>query len=160
MSNQSKSPILLEDFLRYNYLSALSASPSGKKIAFVLSRCAADREGYESCIWLLDPETGAQRQLTTFGRERSFLWEDEDTLLFPSLRDPADLAAKAKGAPLTVFYRLNLNGGEAVRAFEIGMDCAVKGRLKDGSHSSCRISGEESTSVKCVCFSAMRIISQ
>ncbi|NLT58745.1 MAG: S9 family peptidase [Clostridiales bacterium] len=134
MKQVDRRKIELEDFLQYRFLSALSSSPSGKTAAYVVSRCSEDREGYESCIWIHDVATRENRQLTAFGRERSYLWEDETTLLFPALRSDRDRKRKESGLPHTVFYRIGIHGGEAVRAFEVALDCSVKAKLADGRY--------------------------
>ncbi|MGM9668308.1 MAG: prolyl oligopeptidase family serine peptidase [Faecousia sp.] len=104
--------ITLDEFCNLKFVSNLEFSPNGKHLCFVVSQ--ADREGnkYSSCIYTLKGKTA--RQLTSGGREGSFQFLDEDTILFPGNRDES----KAPSVE-SKFYRMSLSGGEAVKAFTL-----------------------------------------
>ena len=104
--------ITLDEFCNLKFVSNLEFSPNGKHLCFVVSQ--ADREGnkYSSCIYTLKGKT--VRQLTSGGREGSFQFLDEDTILFPGNRDESK--APSVGSK---FYRMSLSGGEAVKAFTL-----------------------------------------
>ena len=70
----------LKDFLNYRFLSGVQYAPDGSKAAFVAANANEEENRYERRLWLWD---GQLRQLTDLGQEGSFLWEDENTLLFP-----------------------------------------------------------------------------
>ena len=54
------------------------------------------------------------RQLTDLGQEGSFLWLDQDRLIFPAVRSAKEKKrAEAKEA-FTAYYVLDLRGGEAL----------------------------------------------
>ena len=59
-----------------------------RHIAVVVKSCN-EQDGYDFTIWAR-AEGGEFRQLTSFGKESSYLWDDANTLMFLSLRDPAD----------------------------------------------------------------------
>lgn len=105
--------VQLRDFLGFSFLSALSLSPEGKRAGFVVSRCDEAKDGYQSDLWCLELSTGSVRQLTRSGRVRSFLWLDENTVLFKGEQSTSLLA------PSTSFMMLRLDGGEAVPAFTV-----------------------------------------
>ena len=49
--------IALKDFLQFQYLSSLTASPDKSKCAFVVTQCDEASNGYQSHIYLLDRKT-------------------------------------------------------------------------------------------------------
>lgn len=108
--------IQLKDFLQYKYLSALKYAPGGKTAAFVVSNCNEEENNYESRLWLYD---GSLRQLSDLGKERSFIWEDENHILFPAVRSTKDKKLQQAKEAFTSYYRLDIRGGEAVYAFSL-----------------------------------------
>ncbi len=109
----------IDDFLRYKFLSNPTFSPNGESLAFMAHESDLDENGYHSTIWLYELSKKNTRQLTTFGQEKIFIWFDEQTLLFSSLREEKDKKRKEAGEPFTIFYRIDIFGGEAAKAFEI-----------------------------------------
>ena len=108
--------VQIKDFLQYRYLSGVKYAPDGRKAAFVVSNCNEEENSYESRLWLYD---GAFRQLTDLGRERGFIWESDDTILFPAVRSAEEKKRAEKKEQFTSYYRLDLHGGEALHAFTL-----------------------------------------
>ncbi len=107
--------IRCEQLTEYRFISNLQAGPAAETAAFVVTQANQD-QGYDSHLWLL--EKGKVRQLTS-GSESVYRWEDDSTLLFLSLRTEKDREALERGEERTVFWRLNIHQGEALRAFSI-----------------------------------------
>ncbi|BCN31429.1 alpha/beta hydrolase family protein [Anaeromicropila herbilytica] len=107
----------LDDFLKYKFLSNLNFSPSGSTAAFTVSLSNVDDNNYKSNIWLY--ENNSYKQLTGLNKESSYLWEDDETILFSAIRDDADKKKIEAKEDLSVFYRINIHGGEAVQAFSL-----------------------------------------
>lgn len=105
----------LNQWTEYRFLSQLQAGSRPETAAFVAAQANADN-GYDHHLWLM--EQGRLRQLTAFN-ESMYIWDSADTLLFASLRDEKDRAALAEGQERTVFYRINIDQGEAQRAFAV-----------------------------------------
>ena len=103
----------LNDFLNYQYLSALDFAPNGKHAVFAVSKADLEENKYRSNLWLYKKDSGKLSKLTAMDQEKSAVWLDDETLLFPSLRDEALKKATEKGEAWTVFYAININGGEA-----------------------------------------------
>src|SRR5690554_6475248 len=80
-----------------------------------------EENGYKSNLWLYDAEAETYNQLTTFDKEKGFSWLDDETILFPGMRNPKDKERVGKGEVFTVFYKISINGGEAREAFRIPM---------------------------------------
>ena len=110
-------PLELKDFLQYRYLSGLTWAPGGGAAAFLVKEANLDKNGYDTHIWL--HRDGKQTQLTAAGDETGLCWEDGKRILFPDLRTDADKKRRADGEQFAVFYRIGIDGGEALRAFEL-----------------------------------------
>ena len=113
----------LRDFLDFSSLSALRLSPDGRRAAFVRSRCDYQENSYQSHIWVLDLATKEQKQLTWRGKETSFLWLDNETILFAGEKSGKLLA------PSTTYYKVRVDGGEPVAAFTAPLLAEVTKRL-------------------------------
>ena len=109
-----------KDLYAYRFLSALKLSPEGRAAVVTLSRCDEKDNDYKKDLWLLDPEgKKAPRQLTSDGRMGAAIWEDETHILFNAARTEEEKEKAKEGEPVTPYYRLDLGGGEAVKAFDL-----------------------------------------
>lgn len=114
--------IQLDDFTKYKFLSSLKFSPKGNNACFVVSNCNIEDNGYESNLWIYDLDLKKYYQLTSFNKAGSFIWlQDNETVLFQEVRDSKDKKKLEEGEEFSQFYRLNIYGGEAVKAFKIPM---------------------------------------
>ncbi|WP_373079064.1 alpha/beta hydrolase family protein [Fusobacterium varium] len=122
----------LKDFLDYKYLSNLEFSPNGENAGFVVNTTNYDDNNYQSNIWLLNNKTKKYSKLTSLNEERSFLWIDNSTIIFPAARD-AKLKEKVnQGEKWTAYYSIDINGGEADKYMQIPlMVTAIKMVDKD-----------------------------
>ncbi|WP_462428193.1 alpha/beta hydrolase family protein [Fusobacterium varium] len=122
----------LKDFLDYKYLSNLEFSPNGENAGFVVNTTNYDDNNYQSNIWLLNNKTKKYSKLTSLNEERSFLWIDNSTIIFPAARD-AKLKEKVnQGEKWTAYYSIDINGGEADKYMQIPlMVTAIKMIDKD-----------------------------
>lgn len=108
-----------EAFSEIRNVSGLSISPNGKNIAYGVSGQCVDDDRNLSYIWVYNTESGNSRQLTFTGNEGGAAWMDDETLVFSAVRDEKDRKQIQEKSPLTVFYALSLNGGEARELFRI-----------------------------------------
>lgn len=111
--------LALDDFTKYKFLSSTKFSPDGKNLAFVVHQMDVDENKYLSNIWLYDLQNKKMSKLTTFNQESSFVWLDEDNIVFSTVRDEKDKKRKEKGEPFTIYYKINIHGGEAEKFFEV-----------------------------------------
>ncbi len=102
-------PVAVDDFSRFKYLSNITFSPEGGSAALVVSEADRKNDGYRSYLYLR--RNGRLEKLTSFGKERSFQYLDENTILFPGKRE------KDEEESGSVFYRIRLSGGEAEEAY-------------------------------------------
>ncbi len=112
----------LKDFLDYKFLSNLEISPDKKFAAFTVHSSDFDENKYLSNIYIYNCLTSEYKKLTTCNKEKSFIWLNEDTILFPSIRDPKLKEKIDKGEQWTAFYAINIHGGEAYEYMRIPMN--------------------------------------
>ena len=108
--------IRLDEFLNYHFLSNLQLSPNAHKAAFVVSKSNEDRDGYAAGIWTVDLQTKECRPLTAGTVERSFLWMDDETILFASKRNSKK---EEVDSTYTDYYSISLCGGEAQKKMTV-----------------------------------------
>lgn len=116
--------LMLEDFTKYKFLSNLKYSPQGKKLAFVVHEMDVEENKYLSNIHIYDLEKDLFTKLTSSNTARNFIFKDESLLLFADSRDKKDKERREKGEDFTTYYEISLNGGEAVKSFEIPLNVA------------------------------------
>ncbi|WMM24167.1 S9 family peptidase [Tissierella sp. MB52-C2] len=112
----------LDDFTKYKFLSGIKASPNGKKTGFVLHEIDVDENKYLSNIHIYDEDNKSELKLTSLDEERSFIWKDDNTIIFPAMRSKKDKERKEKKEDFTSYYEINLSGGEATKSFEVPLN--------------------------------------
>ena len=103
-------PIAVDDFCAVRSLANVTFSPAGTSACFTVSRAEKEKNGYESRLYLL--KDGALRPLTGGGKESSFCYLDENTVLFA-----ADREGEKEPSLSSRHYKIALDGGEAELAF-------------------------------------------
>ena len=111
--------IQVDDFMKVKYLSSLTYSPDGSKIAYVISNVSEDKKGYESNLRLIQGKD--DKAMINDGKVGQFYFEDNDHILFASERGKDKDDEEPKDIK-TVLYRLPLNGGEAEKAYELPLN--------------------------------------
>ena len=124
--------IMIQDLMGIRFIHGVSLSPDSAYTAYVLTKQNDKENSYESWIHCMDNRTGESRQLTYTGKENAFVWEDSHTILFPAQRGEADKAEEFKQK--TSYYRLDIRGGEAYKAFEINVNVADIKPLAHGKY--------------------------
>ena len=124
--------VTTELFREYKSPRSVKYSPDGSKAALVVQSVNNDEDGYNYTIYLMKDEQFTP--LTGLGKEGSFIWDDDTTLLFPGMRKDSDKKKAEAGEEFTVFYRLSLNGGEAQEAFRLPVRVADIKKVKDGKY--------------------------
>lgn len=78
-----------------------------------------DDNNYQSNIWLLNNKTKKYSKLTSLNEEKSFLWIDNSTIIFPASRDAKLREKVSQGEKWTAYYSIDINGGEADKYMQI-----------------------------------------
>jgi len=112
--------IKLDDFTNFRFISGLEFSNDGLHACFAVHKANLDQNDYDSNLWVYQVESGKYYQLTGLNKERAFTWlNDNEHIAFNGLRDPKDKERRENGEEFTVFYRIRIHGGEAVKFFEV-----------------------------------------
>lgn len=117
--------ITCNDFMKYRFFSNVQYAPDGRHAAFAVSSCDEMQNYYTSCLWVWDEQTQKSFQLTGGGKEQTYIWEDDTHILFAAYRKESEENRQEMGWEFTPMYRIGIDGGEAVKAFEIPV--AVRG---------------------------------
>lgn len=118
-----------EDFSKMVLPHSAKLSPNGMNVAFLARIPDVESNSYLSKLYVTNCKTGNTKKLTNFGTDGKFDWVDDNTIIFPGLREEKDKKAKEKGELLTVFYEISIDGGEAERAFAISIDGATANKI-------------------------------
>ena len=71
-----------EDMLKFRWLREIAVSPDGSRVAYTVSRPDAERNGYQTDVYLRDLEAGAVRKLTEgAGQGGSVAWSRDGSRL-------------------------------------------------------------------------------
>ena len=109
--------IELKDFLNYKFLSNINTNTSGDACVFTLSKCNEEKNNYSNDIYAI--KNGKCIQLTSSKKDTSPCFLDENTVLFKSTRCEKVVEKVKNGEEWTSFYTISLDGGEAVKYFDI-----------------------------------------
>ena len=109
--------IKIDDFRNFTTLSNMKLSPSGTACAVVGSR-ANDKNGYYKTIYV-DKGNGYFPLTSEKGSAALYCWLNDETILFSEVRDKDIKDKLEKGFEITSFYKININGGEAIHAFNV-----------------------------------------
>jgi dipeptidyl aminopeptidase/acylaminoacyl peptidase len=118
MTSKSLEKIGIDAFEALRSFSAPLASPGGKNLCFVAHQPDCEKNRNLSDLWIYS-KTDGPRRLTTSGTDRNPRWLNEHELIFISKRNP-DISR----LPKTEFYKIDIRGGEAVKAYEIPLEIA------------------------------------
>ena len=104
--------VQINEFCHFKFLSQIRYSPEGGSACLVVTEINEKKDEYRSYLTLY--RNKKFERLTSFGRERSFQYLDENTILFPGKRE------EEKGEEPDIssrFYTISLKGGEAKEAY-------------------------------------------
>ena len=80
----------LKDFYNYKYISSLTLSPKGDKLAYIVSSVNEEDNDYDSNLFMMRRDAEGKNwqevQLVTDGKAGEFFFEDNDTILFQAKR--------------------------------------------------------------------------
>ncbi|MBQ6232851.1 MAG: S9 family peptidase [Clostridia bacterium] len=120
-------PIAVDEFFGFRFLSNITFSPEGGTACLTVTEINKKKDEYRSFLTLYRDKKFVR--LTSFGKERSFQYLDEDTILFPGKRD----AEKGEEGDISSsWYTISLSGGEAQEAFRFPIPVSKVMPLENG----------------------------
>ena len=99
-------------FDEYRFLSNLQISPKADYVLYTVAHADLLENNYPTNLWAYDAKTQTAKQLTTSQKDGSAIWLEDHRVLFSSRRGECDPEE-------TVFYTIDVRGGEASRAFTV-----------------------------------------
>lgn len=109
--------IQINDFLGYKRITGFQVSPDKKNACFSVQTIVGN--DYKFHLWILNTKSKQYSKLTSDGKEKTFIWLDNETVMFPCLRNK-ELKEKAKeGEFWTEYYTKNINTGEESEYLQI-----------------------------------------
>jgi dipeptidyl aminopeptidase/acylaminoacyl peptidase len=111
--------IKIDDFLKFKAISGIEHCENGENACFVVHEMDLEENKYLSNLWIWNKKDNSYYQLTSFNSEKSFLWIDNENILFPDIRDSKDKEKLEVGERFTQYYKISIHGGEAVKALRI-----------------------------------------
>lgn len=124
----------IEDLTDYTFLSDPNFSPEGEHLCFAHHEMDVKENKYVSTLWILDTKTNEKFKLTNSGKDSSYIWLNDEEILFTSDRDMGvkkEDDEKDKKEDKTKFFKINIHGGEAEHLFTL--DKKVTG-MKNSDH--------------------------
>ena len=118
-------PVAVDEFMGLKFLSGIAFSPAGTGACLVVSEINKKKDEYRSFLTLYRDRKFIR--LTSFGKERSFQYLDEDTILFPGNREKGE-----EGDISSRWYTISLSGGEAQEAFRFPIPVSKVMPLENG----------------------------
>lgn len=88
--------IKIDDFTKFKFLSGVKHSPNGQHACFIIHQAELEENKYNSNLWILDIKDESYYQLTAANSEGSFLWMDDENILFADIRDEKDKEKKGQ----------------------------------------------------------------
>jgi dipeptidyl aminopeptidase/acylaminoacyl peptidase len=129
----NKKAIEINDLAEVIFLSQPAFNPSGTLLAYVQSQADVPENKYNANIRLYDLQKNQDRHLTAGDAESSYIWLDDQTLLFAAQRSAKDTKRAAEKEEFTAFYSIRVDGGEAQKLFEIPAKAKQLKALTDSS---------------------------
>ena len=99
--------IEIDTFLKFQFVSNPSFSPDGKYIAFVVSNADRAENTYKANLYVYDMAEKKVRKMTSGGDAKSYVWTNDNTLLFPAARCSEVKKKQEAGEALTSFYEIS-----------------------------------------------------
>ena len=115
-----------EDYSQLRTVQGLKASPDGKHALYAVQQMDPEKDAYRTYLWVMDLETGREFQLTGGGREGGAFWLDGWNVVFSSSRGDSDPDKES------VFYRIDIRGGEAMEYMRVPVAGAQASPLGEG----------------------------
>ena len=109
--------IEIADLYEYKYISNLTYSDDGKNCVFVLSNQDKENNSYNSNLYQY--KNGKVKQLTSLGKESSFVFINNKELYLLTSRSEKEKKDMEAFKQVTPVYKLSLEGGEAIKQFDI-----------------------------------------
>ena len=124
------SPVEIQDFLNYQFVSDPRFSPDGSKVAFLLTKIDPSENCYLGDLWALDVSTHRLKQLTRRSRLRDYFWGCDGRLI-----------CWERAAEHTAVNQIDVESGDCQELFTLPLPVNRLRPLEDGLYALTSYSG-------------------
>lgn len=110
--------IKIDEFSNFKFVSGVKFSPDEKKVCFIQSEYDMENNNSKSFLWIYNLDKENKYQLTSLGKESNYEWTDSENIVFIADREEKK-DNNNEFEKKTKFYKININGGEAIKFFEV-----------------------------------------
>jgi len=118
--------IKLDQFLNYKFISGLSSNPSKTHMTFAVAKADVKKNDYLYELYISDGKK--HKKVTSLKNKGSFLWESNQTLLFPLAKNKA--GEKKQKEKYAEYYRYNLDTKVLEKAYVFPFPASIVKVLK------------------------------
>ncbi len=119
--------IKLDQFLNYKFISGLSSNPSKTSMAFVVAKSDLKKNDYFYDLFVSDGLK--HKKVISLKNKGLFLWESDNTLLFPLVKNKAE--EKKQKEKYNTYYRYYLDTKTIETAYEFNFPASIIKVLND-----------------------------
>ncbi|MBU1093966.1 MAG: S9 family peptidase [Firmicutes bacterium] len=113
--------IKLDQFLNYKFISGLSSNPSKTQMAFAVAKADMKKNDYLYELFVSDGKK--HKKVTSLKNKGSFLWESDQTILFPLAKNKAE--EKIQKDKKSIYYRYHLDSKLLEKAYEFNFPATI-----------------------------------
>ena len=120
----------LDTFTSYQFLSALNYNACAEKAAYLVHQTNVEKNNYTSNLWVFDRKTGKNEQITDTGDVKSYIWYDDNTVLYPLAKKDSKNKDEYQ-EDSTTFALLNLGNKKSTKLFTVPLKASLVGRINE-----------------------------
>ncbi|MBE0701425.1 MAG: S9 family peptidase [Acholeplasmataceae bacterium] len=120
--------IQLDSFLKYRFIQGMVSNPSQNKLAFLSARANLDKNQYDYDLYVFEEKA---RKLVGIKTSSTFIWENDDQLLFPYAKNKKEEGLKKEKK--TLYYRYIIKTRKLEKAYEFPFPATIVKVLDDNT---------------------------
>ncbi|HJB25413.1 MAG TPA: S9 family peptidase [Firmicutes bacterium] len=124
------SKLQLDTFTSYQFLSALNYNECADKAAYLVHQTNVEKNNYISNLWVYNKATGKSEQITETGDVKSYIWYDDNTVLYPLAKKECKSKEEYE-EDSTTFALLNIGNKKSSKLFTVPLKASLVGRIND-----------------------------
>ncbi len=117
----------IELFAKFKFISQMKANPSQDKLAFLSAKVDLEKNRYVYDLYKI--ENYKMAKLIQIKDSSSFIWESDDTILFPYTKNKSE--ERLKDDLYTIYYRYYLQTSKIEKAYEFPFPVTIIKSLGD-----------------------------
>ena len=108
-------------FTKFKFISQMKANPAQDKVAFLSAKADMEKNRYVYDLYRI--ENYKMAKLIQLKDNGNFIWEDNDTILFPYAKNKSE--EKLKKEFHSIYYRYNFNTKKMAKAYEFSFPLSI-----------------------------------